>query len=82
MENYDGGKFKVGDRIVVTSTERWCYGCHGTVKGAWKLPKGSPYYLITLDDSPSAYIGDSWVYEFDLEAEEKEVRRGQTCGPD
>lgn len=60
-------KYDIGDRVLVTNKERWCVGCTGIVKGAWGLPKHAPYYLIHLEDSPSPYIKDTYVYEEDIE---------------
>lgn len=31
------------------------------------LPKHAPYYLLHLEDSPSPYIKDTYVYEEDIE---------------
>ena len=69
MGNEVKSRFKAGDRIVVIGEEEWCHGCHGVVKGVCALPKGMPYYLIGLDESPCAYIRDSWVYENVLDKE-------------
>lgn len=66
MENEIISKFKKGDRVLVEDEESWCNGCTGTVKGVWWLPKGSPYYLVSLDESPSAYIRDTYIYERSL----------------
>jgi hypothetical protein len=63
-------KFKKGDRVVVVDEDSWCNGCHGTVKGVWSLPKGMPYYLVHLDESPSPVIQNAYIYEPDLKKEE------------
>lgn len=68
------GKFKKGDRVVIrartSGTEEWCDGCHGVVKGIWATgTKPIPDYLVSLEDSPSAYIRDVFVHENDLRAE-------------
>lgn len=63
-------KFKKGDRVVVVDEDSWCNGCHGTVKGVWSLPKGTPYYLVHLDESPSPVIQNAYIYEPELKKEE------------
>lgn len=69
------GKFKKGDRVVIAasgedSSEKWCDGCEGVVKGIWPIgTKPIPDYLVSLEDSPSAYIRDVFVNENDLRAE-------------
>ena len=63
-------KFKKGDRVLVVDEESWCNGCHGTVKGVWSLPKGTPYYLVHLDESPSPVIQNAYIYEPELKKEE------------
>ena len=63
-------KFKKGDRVVVVDEDSWCNGCHGTVKGVWSLPKGTPYYLVHLDESPSPVIKNAYIYEPELKEEE------------
>lgn len=66
------GKFKKGDRVVIAasgedSSEKWCDGCEGIVKGIWSIgTKPVPDYLISLTDSPSAYIRDIFVGENEL----------------
>ena len=68
------GKFKKGDRVVIAASRedsptKWYDGCEGTVKGIWVI--GSqviPDYLVSLKDSPSAYIRDIFVSENDLRA--------------
>ena len=63
-------KFKKGDRVVVVDENSWCNECHGTVKGIWSLPKGTPYYLVHLDESPSPVIQNAYIYEPELKKEE------------
>lgn len=65
------GKFKKGDRVVVTEEESWCKGCHGTVGGVFPIMKRPPVYLIRLDKSPNPMIKSSWIYEAGLEKEEE-----------
>ena len=70
-------KFKKGDRVVVVNKESWCDGCHGTVKGVWRLEGvgllvKTPYYLVHLDDSPSPVVQESFIYETELEGEANE----------
>lgn len=62
-------KFKKGDRVVVVNKESWCDGCHGTVKGVWRLEGKTPYYLVHLDESPAPMVPDSFIYETELEGE-------------
>ena len=64
------GKFKTGDRVVVTEETSWCKGCHGIVSGVFPIMKRSPVYLVRLDESPYPMIKTSWVYESWLEKEE------------
>ena len=63
-------KFHKGDRVIVANEESWCNGCHGIVKGVWALPKGTPYYLVNLDESPSPVLKNAYIYEPDLKKEE------------
>lgn len=68
------GKFKKGDRVVIVASRedsptKWCDGCEGIVKGIWPIgTKLVPDYLISLTDSPSAYIRDIFVGENELRA--------------
>lgn len=63
-------KFHKGDRVIVANEESWCNGCHGIVKGVWALPKGTPYYLVNLDESPSPVLKNAYIYEPDLKKED------------
>ena len=65
----DEMKFSVGDRVVVNYKYSWCDGRHGTVKGAYKMPKGEAYYLIGLDETPVPGVTNTFVYEKNLNAE-------------
>lgn len=63
------GKFKNGDRVVVTDEGAWCTGRHGTIGGVFPLTKKPPAYLVHLDDSPTPALKCSWVNEEGLKAE-------------
>ena len=65
------GKFKVGDRVVVTEESSWCKGCHGVIGGIFPIAKRPPAYLVRLDKSPNPMIKTSWVYESWLKKEEE-----------
>ena len=64
------GKFKIGDRVVVTEKMSWCKGYHGIVNGMFSIRKRLPVYLVRLDESPYPMIKTGRVYESWLEKEE------------
>ena len=73
MANEQITKFKKDDRIVVDDPNSWCNECHGTVDGVFYIPPNSPFYLVSLDKSPSPYISKTYVYENLLKKEEEEA---------